>query len=319
MIIKPREKPLHLLKLEALDGRLPADHPMKELVNQHLTNRMTGYKGEQSIDYFLSFLKEEEYNIFHSLRLYDGTNFFQIDTLLVSRRCILILEVKRIAGILQFEPEFNQFTRITEQNKKEPYSDPILQAERQKFQLIKWLRKNKIFDIPVETLVVSTSPKALLQTSPHDKTVQEKVIHKEALPFKIAELGSRFSANLLNERQLLEMYNRLLHSHIPLNTDILTLYKISKSDIRTGVKCPDCNHLPMIRERGKWGCSACKKTNKTAHLQALTDYSLLIDPQITNEEARKFLHIPSQPAAKRILKAACSDCKGEKRRRVYLI
>ncbi|RIW31331.1 NERD domain-containing protein [Bacillus salacetis] len=319
MIVKPREKPLHLLKLEALDGRLAGDHPMKELVNQHLSNRMAGYKGEQSIDYFLSFLGEKEYHIFHSLRLYDGTNFFQIDTLLASYRHILILEVKRIAGILQFEPEFNQFIRITEDNKMEPYADPIVQAERQKFQLIKWLRKNNTFDIPVETLVVSTSPKAVLQSLSHDKTVQEKVIHKETLPFKIAELGARHSVNLLNEPQLLKLSRSLLHSHTPLNTDILNLYKILKNEIRTGVRCPDCSHLPMVRERGKWRCSACKRTNKTAHLQALKDYSLLIGPQITNKEAREFLHIPSQPAAKRILKEACADCKGEKRRRVYLI
>lgn len=319
MIIKPREKPVHLVKLEALDGRLPTVHSKKELVTQHLSQRAVGYKGEQSIDYFLSFLQEEEYYIFHAIRLFDGNNFFQIDTLLVSRTYILILEVKRMAGILQFEPGFNQFIRITEENKREPYMDPIVQAERQKFQLNKWLRKNKIFDIPIETLVVSTSPKAVLQTSPDDKSVQEKVLHKEVLPFKIVELEKRHTAKLLDEPQLQDLSDRLIHSHSPLNTDILKLYGLSKNDILTGVKCPECGHLPLDRVRGRWKCQSCKKTSRTAHLQALADYYLLLNSEITNEEARKFLHIDSGSAAKRILRAACSEYKGEKKSRVYLI
>ncbi|EDL64398.1 nuclease-related domain-containing protein [Bacillus sp. SG-1] len=184
MIIKLREIPLIILQLEALDGRLPVNHEKKELVARHLLNRWTGFRGEQSVDYALSFLGEDELYIFQGIRLFDGQHYFQIDNLLISKKFVLILEVKRIAGILQFSPDFKQLTRITKDNDREPFPDPVTQVEMHKFQLTKWFKSNNMHPFPIETLVVSTSQKAILETSPGDKTIPEKVIHKDYLHFK---------------------------------------------------------------------------------------------------------------------------------------
>ena len=233
---------------------------------------------------------------------------------------ILILEIKRMAGILKFDPEFNQFTRITEEKVAEPYSDPIVQAERQKFQLEKWLRQNTVIsNIPIETLVVSTSNKATLQTSHGDVTVREKVIHKEYLPFKIDKCESKYLENLLNSSQLRSLSDLLLRSHTPLNPDILQKYGISKSELLTGVRCPECKYLPMKRKKGRWICPRCRFVSKTAHLKALEDYTLLIDNKITNEEARQFLQLESSSVAKRLLSAACTAYEGDRKARIYFI
>ncbi|WP_367888742.1 nuclease-related domain-containing protein [Alteribacillus bidgolensis] len=53
-----------------------------------------GYKGEQSIDYPLTFLPSNKFYIRHGLRLFDGSHYFQIDTLILSWDFFLILEVK---------------------------------------------------------------------------------------------------------------------------------------------------------------------------------------------------------------------------------
>jgi hypothetical protein len=227
--------------------------------------------------------------------------------LLVSRRFILILEVKRIAGILQFDPDFNQFTRITEDNLKQPFSDPVTQVEMHKFQLTAWLESHSINMLPIETLVVSTSQKAILQTSPGDKTIPGKVIHKDFLPFKISEIKKKYPNERVSESQLHYFSTLLLHAHSPLASNILKIYDIQKSDILTGVQCPSCKHLPSIR------------TSKTAHLQALKDYALLINDKITNKEAREFLRIPSQSIAKNILRDSCSDEIGSNKSRIYII
>ncbi|WP_456272181.1 NERD domain-containing protein [Bacillus sp. AK031] len=319
MIIKQREIPIHIIKLDALNERLSNNHEKKGLVTKQLSNRMTGYKGEQSLDYYLSFLPEADYHIFHGLRLFDGTHHFQIDTLLVCRNFILILEVKRMAGVLKFEPEFNQFTRTTEDHLIEPYSDPITQVEWQAFQLERWLRNKKVTALPIECLVVSTSNKAVLQTSPGDKTVQDKVIHKDVLPFRINKLEKYHHQPILELSELKYVSNLLLKSHSPLNPDILKNYGISKGELLTGVQCPECKYLPLTRDRGIWRCPKCNTHSKTAHIKALADYSLLISPNITNEQARHFLHLTSQSVTKRILRAACTGFEGDKKSRIYFI
>ncbi|MGD7023130.1 nuclease-related domain-containing protein [Rossellomorea vietnamensis] len=320
MIIKRREKPIQIIKLEALDGRLSTDHEKKFMVRQHLSNRQAGYKGEQSLDYYLDFLPESKYHIFHGLRLFDGTHYFQIDTLLLSENFLLILEIKRMAGILKFEPQFNQFMRITEENVTEVFPDPIVQVKRQKFQLNRWLEYHNLsINLPLETLVISTSTKAILQTSLGDKTVQEKVVHKESLPFKINKLESNYSKARINQLDLQNLSHLLLKSHSPFNPDILNTYEISQSDILTGVHCPKCKHIPMIRQRGSWVCQACRLISRIAHEKALNDYSLLINNKITNHQAREFLHIQSDSVTKRILNTPCSGFHGERKSRIYTL
>jgi hypothetical protein len=319
VIVKHRDIPMNILQMEALNGRLPVNHLKKELVTQNLLNRWTGFRGEQSVDYALSFLAEDEFFIFQGIRLFDGQHYFQIDNLLVSRWFILILEVKRIAGILQFDPDFNQFTRITEDNLKQPFSDPVTQVEMHKFQLNTWLKFHNLSSLPIETLVVSTSKKAILQTSPGDKTIPEKVIHKDFLHFKISELKKKHPNARVNESQLHYLSTLLLKSHSDLATDILQIYDIPKTDILSGVQCPSCKHLPLTRVKGGWSCGKCNRNSKPAHLQALKDYALLINNKITNKEAREFLRIPSQSVTKNILNDSCSGVIGNKKSRIYII
>ncbi|RFU60027.1 nuclease-related domain-containing protein [Bacillus sp. V59.32b] len=98
MIIKERKKPLKIQKLEALLRRLPSNHPKRQKISEELAKSLAGYYGEQSLDHYLSDLSESEYFILHDLRLSDkNERFFQLDSLLISSRFFLILEVKNIS------------------------------------------------------------------------------------------------------------------------------------------------------------------------------------------------------------------------------
>lgn len=108
MIVKERKMPVHLLQLEALLRRLPAHHPKRNVVAENLAKFMAGYKGEQAIEYPLSFLSETKYSILHDIRLFDQKHYFQIDALIVSSCFLLFLEVKNIIGTLIFDAKFNQ-------------------------------------------------------------------------------------------------------------------------------------------------------------------------------------------------------------------
>ena len=59
MIVKERKLPVYLLQLEALLRRLPAHHPKRNVVVESLAKFMAGYKGEQAIEYPLSFYPKQ--------------------------------------------------------------------------------------------------------------------------------------------------------------------------------------------------------------------------------------------------------------------
>lgn len=77
MIKKEREKPLIIKKLQAIQRRLPSNHPARPPIHVELSKRMAGYKGEQALEYHLRFLPKKKYYIYHDLRLADQEHFFQ--------------------------------------------------------------------------------------------------------------------------------------------------------------------------------------------------------------------------------------------------
>lgn len=100
MFIKPLSTPLSLRKLQALFERTPIDHPARSQIQNDLGRTTVGFKGEESLLYYLEFLNEQQYFIFHNLRLpIRKDKFFQLDYLILSATFFLILEVKNYSGI----------------------------------------------------------------------------------------------------------------------------------------------------------------------------------------------------------------------------
>jgi hypothetical protein len=142
MIIKKRTISLRIQQLEALLRRLPMHFPKRPEIEGELARYKAGFRGEQTLDYYLSYLPEKEYFIFHDIRLSDGIHYFQMDTLLLSLKYLLIIEVKNFYGTLFFDHTFHQLIRTANGN-EEAYPDPILQVKTQQNKLEKWLEINK--------------------------------------------------------------------------------------------------------------------------------------------------------------------------------
>ncbi|ANC79101.1 hypothetical protein ABE65_020750 [Fictibacillus phosphorivorans] len=134
MIKKVRIKPIYMDKLQLLMNRLDDDF-VRQSLEVELSKMTAGYRGEDSINYFLNMLpNKKECHVLHDLRIPHESTFFQIDTLIVNPTYILIIEVKNISGNLFFDHTFNQLIR-TKNGIEEPFQDPISQVERQKYQL----------------------------------------------------------------------------------------------------------------------------------------------------------------------------------------
>ncbi|MCU1803838.1 NERD domain-containing protein [Cytobacillus firmus] len=315
MIKKERTVSGFIVKLEALVRRMPEMEPGRERAISQLNKRRAGYSGEQKLDYYLNFLDEKEYWIYHGLRLSNGSQFFQIDTLLLTKGSGIILEVKNWNGTIIFEPEFHQVIRIHNE-KEEAFHDPISQAEHQSRQLKKWMAAHGFPDFPIEFAVVISSPSTIIK-SPSNQT-SKKVMHAHRLLTNLNSIKKLHSIERLNEKQLKKMNRTLLKKHAEHEIDVMKFIKVNPDAILTGVHCPKCGSLPMIYHWGKWRCTVCKTTSDTAHHQAVEDYFYLIKPSITNAEFRKFTHLTSVFSASRLLGQMNLHLGGEKKNRFYI-
>ncbi|PLS17749.1 nuclease [Bacillus sp. M6-12] len=318
MILKERDIPLYTKKLEALLRRTPQTHPKFPFIKEALAKSIAGNKGEHSIDYPLTFLPEEKFIIFHDLRLLHKKSYFQIDTLILCKNFILILEVKNIAGTLFFDQNFHQLIR-TYDGREEAFPDPFIQIERHEQQLKYWLTVNKLPEPTILSLVVLSSPYTRISNSPHDKQLFEKLIHSDYLPQKITSLAARHKHETLSDKDIKKLIRLLNRDHTPADRPILERFNMSVDELIKGVYCPKCNHLPLTRIFGNWICPNCAEKVRDAHVASLRDYSLLISSAITNRQASEFLQITSPAMTRRILFSMNNFYTGTYKSRTYYL
>ncbi|RLQ93751.1 nuclease-related domain-containing protein [Falsibacillus albus] len=318
MNIKPRKFPQYLNHLEALDRRLKANNQKSERVKEALRKRRAGFKGEKELDYHVELLPEKEYYILNDLRLFDGRQYFQIDTLIISRHCYNILEVKNISGILHFDPKLNQLIRVQD-GVEEAFPYPLIQVDRQTYQLKKFLKLHNLPDLPVKSSVVIGNLRTIIKMTSHSNQIIEKIIHSAKVPLEILSLTKKIPKTLNDLQQLKRISKKICKLNVELQRNAREMMGIPISDILTGVQCTKCLGLPMNRLRGTWCCQLCGHHSKNAHIKALSDYLLLIDNKITNKETRDFLHIQSRTIAKKLLTSLNLPQIGTNKGRIYYL
>lgn len=317
MIVKERKKWPKIIGLEALIRRTAPNHSKRKIIEGDLSMAQAGYWGEQSLDYYFKFLPEEKYRLFHNLRLAGVANsFFEMDSLLLSKSFFPLIEVKNFAGTLYLDEDFDQLIRNLN-GKEEHLPNPIAQVELQQRQLRIWLNKNKFPDIPIYPLVVFTNPTAIIKTSPNYVKAKKMVIRKENLLTRLEQVQSYYDKEILTEKQLKSLSRLLLKRHLPPNLKLLETYEIKESELLTGVHCPKCFQIPMKRNSGTWICKHCSYASKSAHIDSLKDYALLISPTITNQQLRAFLNISSISVASKLLSAMKLKRSGTRRQPIY--
>ena len=311
-----REIPIRLQKLEALLKRLPKDHSLRSQIEEEILRRWKGYRGEQSVDFYLNKLPEKEYMIFHNIRLKNGNYYFQIDTLILTPFFVLILEVKNISGTLYFETTFSQMIQTT-QNGEYGYQNPLEQARQQCEELKKWLDNHNIH-IPIDYFVIISKPTTLLKADAKNSSYFQKIIHVQYLLSRMEKTKENYSEKLLNNKEIKKLTKTILKEDEPEKFDIFNAYDLTTNDISKGAICPICSTCPMLFNYGKWRCVNCGHRDSTAHYEALTDYFLIYnDTPISNKQFRDFLQLPSSYTANRLLTSMQLPHTGENSGRLY--
>ncbi|WP_067728495.1 nuclease-related domain-containing protein [Oceanobacillus damuensis] len=316
MFFKLYDKQIEVMRLKALESRVPTHHPKKEMVVRDLKKKKSEVAGEKELDYPLGFLDSEKYLILHNIRLKDENGYFQIDTLVLASKFYLILEVKNWQGTVIFDDN-GQVIRKRSNEEEEGFPNPIPQVKTQTFRLRKWLRKHSFPEMEIESFIVIAFPSTIVKSAHPGTRIPEQVILNNQIHFKILELEKKPYNHQTSIAILREVAQKLLEQHTPTKSNLLQKYRLDHSELIKGVFCPECQFIPMIRSKYKWTCTKCGAFSRCAHRAALEDYQLLIGNTITNKQAREFLLVESPYAAKRILQSENLIQIGNKKGRIY--
>ena len=312
--------PQRYLKTIVLERRLNLGHPKHQDVARDLAKRRAGYWGEKTLYKFLNELPQQQYLMFHDLQLKNENVTFQIDFLLLSQYINLIIEAKNIVGILTFENTFKQLVRKNEDGSEDVFEDPHTQAKYHQLMLHSWLRNHGINGLPIDYLIFfSNVNKTNLKILPGGRSDFSRICKGTELFLKIDSMEKIFHQKKLTSIELNELGKLLHNDHSPTTINIMDEYGITKKNIRPGLRCPTCEHLPMIYAKGKFICSICQCNSKETIPEALQDYSHLYKPTITNSEFREFVLIPSPNTAQKELRALQLESTGTTRNRQYFI
>jgi hypothetical protein len=307
--------PIPLQQIEAFLRRIHKEHSIRPIAEEKARILRSGFKGEKNLNYFLSLLPEKNYSIFHNIRLYTGSSYFQIDFLLISPKLMIILDSKHHSGTLIFEKK--QLIQMKNDGEK-VYPNPLSQVYRHKFLLQKFLESHQIPTVPIEYHVVITNPSTKVVISPGYEEAEKRVWKAEDLLIKMDEIEKTYNKEYLDKRNISKTKKVILQNNTPERCDFIKMFNMKQSEIPTGVQCPKCLTLPMdYKGRMKWECPSCQYISKDAHYQAIQDFFLIIKPSITHSELRHFLQIPNARLTTHLLSLLHLPYSGKNKGRIY--
>lgn len=311
MILKHRKEPPDIFQLQSLLKRTPFTYSQFPHWTEQLRRITAGFHGEQRIDSLWHEIELPFPHFFiHDLFIQKPNSSHQLDTILVTSRFILILEIKSISGLLNFDLQTRQFSRTNKDGSIDGMRNPDDQLRRHE----KWMQRflaDQQFELPVIGAIVFTYPSSVIQS----KAGKRIMIHSSGLLYLMEQLFLKYPEDILTGRKTKQLALKLagLHSLQPLELPTLP------ACFMKGVLCPVCPGLCLTYHRGKWRCSKCVYVDSLAHLDALSQYRALVKATITSSEFREFTGISSRSVASKMLVHAKMPYTGSFKDRNYII
>ncbi|GGM32154.1 hypothetical protein GCM10011351_17890 [Paraliobacillus quinghaiensis] len=296
MIILPCEKTAELRQLEVLMARLMRRDPNFQKLDELYGKVSSGYFGESSLDYYLKLVDLDDAFILYGLRLPESGSYFQIDALILTSKICFIIEAKNFKGEISFN-RAGQMIRTLD-GISEAFSDPMAQAHAQKQRLQHYIMALGYTPLEIHCIVSFTHPKVILNLEEND-TID--IMVNQHLPRRMDEVLYSRQKQSYQIEELRLLATILKKNHSPREYNVIEKYEINPFNIKKGVWCPSCKDVMLDRLHSNWSCPKCKSKNRNAQLNALQEYAILYNNQITNKEAREFLGLQSSSVTKRIL------------------
>ena len=269
-------------------------------LREQLYRTESGFVGERFVDQMWhDYQLTDAYYLLHNYCI----DQHQIDTVFLCSRFILILEIKNIAGRIWFEEEKAQFLREREDGIIESFRNPIDQVKRH----VRFMTNLVAGRLPVLYAVVFSNPRTIIGQVPKSEAVF-KVSGLES--FLRSEI-SRYPVKMNN----LDKFANWLAGKHQVRSQAM---QIDVSRIMRGVICSSCTRI-MKFQHGKFVCLNCRRSGLEDFYTGLADYRYLISEWISNQELRQFFSVPSEDAARRLLKNLAFEFEGSFKDRKYRI
>lgn len=294
-------------------ARLPEQHPQKKyLENQH-HRKSAGERGEGKMQKkFKEFHVDEDFDALWDIGLERGDWITQFDGLILTKRCVIVLDSKNVSDDLHFNKETGEFIRVNASGERLILDDPVFQLKKNIQFLRLWLKDRKL-DVPVKGLIVFTAGNCIFHSKPPGALMCKTYQMNEFLYSILQSCPQDPTPLKINKIKRLLVANHTPYARKPL----CKTYHISYDDLRKGVYCANCRGYQVVRHKRNWICSDCGAKNAGAHHFALQEYFTFVDDTITNKDLRTFFLLESEDVANRLLRRYDFVVMGENKARRY--
>lgn len=310
MILKQRSEPPEIRQLESLLQRVPSVHPLSTHWTEQLRRMTAGFHGELRVDsLFYEIPIDCPHYFIQDLFIQKPKSSHQIDTVLVTSRFLLLLEIKSISGELNFDPQLRQFSRTNRDGSVDGMRNPDDQLRRHEKWVQQFLESQKV-SLPVIGAIVFTYPSSIVQSRPKNRII----IQSSGLPFLVDQILAKYPVEILTSRKTRQLAVKLLEMHSERalrDVDVAV-------ELRKGVLCGGCSGV-LYYDRRAWRCKSCSYKDPLAHLQTLIEYRLLVSKTISNRDFREFTGLDSVSTASKLLTKSNMEYIGSFKDRKYLI
>lgn len=219
-------------RLETLEDLLnKVGDDQKQLILNEINLIRIGLSGEKNVIYELMH-SNEPIVFLHDISLPNVMTDSQIDFIVISRKCIFVLETKKLSGDVKIDNEGN-FTRYLKNSKGETYNkvgiySPITQNRYHVDAIKKLLIDNKYpKNLPILSLVVIANPKSIVDKKYAKSDVKKQVVKYDQLNSIISQTINNYNDIDISDKVMLEIAELIYNNDTEKSIDYVEKLKLN--------------------------------------------------------------------------------------------
>lgn len=224
------ESNVQLNQLNSLLEKVGDDQ--KSVIEEEIKKIKIGLVGEKNVSYELknSFLPIV---CLHDIRLEYKEFSSQFDFIVISKKCIFVLETKLLTGDIIVDNNGN-FIRVFKDfkgnvYKKEGINSPISQNEKHVEVLKRFLKADKKYrNIPFSSVVIIANPKTIINFNYTKKETRDLIIKHDQIKNKIIEVTKLYnnSPYSLNDKEMISLADFLVENDKHIEYDYVKRFNL---------------------------------------------------------------------------------------------
>lgn len=295
--------------------RLPERHLQQEYLRKEFHRYEAGWQGEKRLHAkMVEFHWSEPYELLWDVGLWLDNWKVQIDGLLVTPRCLIIISSKNVSGKIHFDAMTTEFYRYNNEGEKMVMDDPLVQLAKHTRFLELWLEKRKVKHPPIDGVVVFTPRHCEFIAKP----VGPHICKTYQVVEKLCEILESIEppADSPKPGRIRKVIESNLYPYE--RPPLCEYYRIDPRELKTGVKCVVCRKIAVERLYKIWRCKACGHRDPDALKSALQEYLELVGREVDSKEFRRFSGEDSRHTVFRVLSESGLVKAGSTRKRTYI-